>query len=136
MTPNALNSSKIELSPKERTLLRAYAYGLSDQEIIEIINFQQIELQSMTLVLFRKFRVKNHFVLISKAIDMGFVDYKGSIDESTKTAILDFIDQNNHVFSLGERMTESVRVKWYKVLLNFLNEVVKGNNKKIPPKRD
>ena len=61
---------------------------------------------------------------------MGFVDYKGSIDESTKTAILDFIDQNNHVFSLGERMTESVRVKWYKVLLNFLNEVVKGNHKK------
>ena len=92
MTPNALNSSKIELSPKERTLLRAYAYGLSDQEIQEMINFQQIELQTTTLALLKKFRVKNLFVLISKAINMGFVDYKGSIDESTKTAILDFID--------------------------------------------
>ena len=121
---------RIELSPKEKTLLRAYAFGLSDREIVEIINFQRIELQSITQALFKKFRVKNLFILVSKAIDMGFIDYQRSINESTKTAILSFIDQNAQVFSLGERMPEAVRVKWYKVLLNFLEEVKKGDQKK------
>lgn len=127
-TPTS-STPRIELSPKEKTLLRAYAFGLSDREIVEIINFQRIELQSITQALFKKFRVKNLFILVSKAIDMGFIDYQGSINESTKTAILSFIDQNVQVFSLGERMPEAVRVKWYKVLLIFLEEEKKVTKK-------
>ena len=133
---NKLSIKKMELSPKENTLLRAYAHGLSEQEIIEIINFKELELKLITLRLFRKFEVKNQFVLISKAIDMGYIDYRGAINESTKTAILNFIEENPTQFSGVGLRSDEVRLRWYGVLLSFLHEIFKAGSKKIPPKRD
>lgn len=128
-----------EITVTEYTLLRSYALGMGEDELLKLTGLSRISLFHKRQSLFEKFEVNNVYFLILRAKQYGVLDAQSYLDESLKTSIHNFILANEKEFKPDQSLTQEERWKWYRLLLLFLStlEQQRGEGiKKIPPKRD
>ena len=128
-----------QLTSNEYTVLRSYAVGMGEKEILKLTDFSKIQFLKIRQLLFEKFQVSNVYYLVVKAKQYGFLDTQNFMNELVKTRVLDFIDTNEFELNQGKPLDQKEQWKWYRMFLSFLSSIEQAeilDEKKIPPKRD
>ena len=121
----------------EYVVLRAYALGMGELQICQLTHYSPRQLLILKQALFKKLEVENVYYLILKAKQTGVLEATNSIDETTKTKTLAFIEK--HASLLKTPPTNALKMQWYwyRMFLSYLVYLAEEQGlKKIPPKRD
>lgn len=128
-----------QLTSNEYSVLRSYAIGMGEKEILKLTGLSEFQFAKMRQMLFEKFQVCNVHFLIVKAKQYGYLDAENFMNEAIKTRVLDFIVSNEFDLNQGKSLSKKEQWKWYRLLLSFLSsieQITSMPEKKIPPKRD
>lgn len=137
--PNRSSYLFDQLTSNEYSVLRSYAIGMGENEILKLTGFSDKQFFKIRQMLFEKFQVHNVHFLIVKAKQYGLLDTQNFMNEAIKTSVLDFIISNEYELNQGKPLSKKEQWKWYRLFLSFfssMEQVTSTREKKIPPKRD
>lgn len=120
------------ITSKEYAVLRAYSLGMGEDEICKLIPFSRSQLMTLKETLFKKLGVHNVYSLIQTAKGIGVLDPLNFIDESIKTKTLEFIEKHMTALKSENKITPTMRWRWYRIFLSYVAYLEKSDPKKNP----